>query len=82
MGRFNEIDHLSDRELLLLTAQSVDGINARLDKLNGSVGETKKEVAELKSWRDSMKGGMTVMRIALGSGGAVALIALIVALVK
>jgi hypothetical protein len=89
MGNLNSIDHLSERELLLLTVQKLDstnerldGTNSRLDKLNGSVSETKKRVDELESWRDGMKGAWTMGKFLIGSGGFLALVAFLVAVFK
>jgi hypothetical protein len=76
------MERLSDRELLLLTAQKVDGINDRLDTLNGSVNRTKDRVEALEGWRSKIDGALTAGKIMLGSGGVFAVLAWLIGWVR
>ncbi len=61
-----ELDHLSDRELLVLVVNQVNGINDRLDKLNG-------RVRILEDWRNYILGGMALLSMSILIGVPVAL---------
>ena len=49
-----QYDHLSDRELLLLTAQTVDAISADQKEMKG-------DISALKNWRTFLTGAWAVV---------------------
>lgn len=72
-----QIEHLSDREVLLLTAQKVLSVEEHLAKMNGRVGKHEDKLNELDKWRSSVDGSLKAWKLILGSGGLFAVIAFI-----
>ena len=68
MTPLTNYEHLSDRELLLLTTQTVDRLDATLTGENGLT----KRIERLEVWPEVIK---SIFRIAGTVGGAVALVA-------
>lgn len=50
------LDHLSDRELLVLTAQGVNETRAQLTKQNG-------RIRKLEDWRNVLAGGLGLLAV-------------------
>lgn len=55
-----ELQAKNDRELLLMCAGGVNGINDRLDRMNGSIADHEKRLRSVERWRYGLVGGMAL----------------------
>lgn len=62
-----DLNPKTDREVLLLVAQSCNGINDRLDKINGSLLKHEERIDKLES-TEPQQGGDTKKQTALSAG--------------
>lgn len=55
------VEHLSDREILILTAERLGSLTDRVGMLTDKVGEQNGRIGKLESWRLQILGGVGVL---------------------
>lgn len=70
-----DIEAKTDREILIQVDTKVDGINSRLDKMNGTDKDQEERIRSLEGFREWVKGGgAVVVTFLIATGSAVGFI--------
>ncbi len=56
-------DNMKDHDILIRIDENVNGINTRLDKLNGRVKINEDNIGGLKGWRSMLIGAWTMLLV-------------------
>ena len=59
------LEHKTDRDILVILVEQVNGLTERLDKINGSCSGHEKRLCEMEAWRSKVLGALSVMVIAI-----------------
>ncbi len=60
-----DLENKSERDILVILVEQVNGLQNRLDKINGTCAGHEQRLCQMEAWRNKLIGALAMMVIAI-----------------